>query len=66
MLRGLISYLYRENTVVMEKSDVKNNPPDEDFRPVRLFIDEKHIRQWYKELEMAEEQIKQEMEDDYE
>lgn len=61
MVKGLIGYLYAENTVVMDKSDIRN-ASDEDFRPVRLFIDEKHIRQWYKELEMAEEQRQQEME----
>lgn len=63
MVKGLIGYLYAENTVVMDKSDIRN-ASDEDFRPVRLFIDEKHIRQWYKELEMAEEQRQQEMEGD--
>ena len=41
MLKGLIGYLYAENTVVMDKSDIRN-ASDEDFRPVRLFIDEKH------------------------
>lgn len=63
MIRGFMGYLYRENTVVMEKSDIKNNPPEEDFRSVRIFIDEKHIRQWHEELEMMTEiEGQQEME----
>ena len=55
MIRGFMGYLYRENTVVMEKSDIKNNPPEENFRPVRVLIDEKYIRQWHEELEMMTE-----------
>lgn len=54
MVKGLIGYLYAENTVVMDKSDIRN-ASQEDFRPVRLFIDEKYIKQWAKELEMMTE-----------
>ena len=51
MTKALMGYLYNENTVVIDKSDMKN-AKDEDFRPVRLFINEKHIKEWVDELEM--------------
>lgn len=56
MVKGLMGYLYSDNTVVIDKSDIKN-AKDEDFRPVRIFIDEKHIREWHKELEIADETL---------
>lgn len=63
MVKGLMGYLYLDHTVVIEKDDIKGNPPDENFRPVRIFIDEKYIRQWHEELEMmAEIEGQQEME----
>ena len=37
MIRGFIGYLYRDNTLVMDKSDIKNTK-DEEFRPVNIFI----------------------------
>lgn len=46
-----MGYLYSDNTVVIEKSDIKN-AKDEDFRPVRVFIDEKYIKEWAEELEL--------------
>lgn len=55
MKKGLRAYLYLANTVVIEKSDIDNNPPDENFRQIMLYIDEKHIREWHKELEMMTE-----------
>jgi len=55
MIYGLKGYIYNDHTVVIDKSDIKGNPPDENFRPVRIFIDEKYIREWYEELKMAEE-----------
>lgn len=51
MTKALMGYLYSENTVVIDKSDIKN-AKDENFRQVRIFIDEKHIREWHTELEM--------------
>lgn len=63
MVKGLLGYLYLDHTVVIDKSDIKGNPPDENFRQVRIFIDEKHIREWHKELEMMTElEGQQEME----
>ena len=55
MVKGLMGYLYLDHTVVIEKDNIKDNPPDENFRPVRIFIDEKYIREWYEELKMTEE-----------
>lgn len=54
MTKALMGYLYKENTVVIDKCDIKN-AKDEDFRPVRVFIDEKYIEEWNKELEMMKE-----------
>lgn len=44
--------MYLDNTVVIEKSYIENNPPDENFRKIMLYIDEKHIEEWAKELEI--------------
>lgn len=54
MVKGLLGYLYLDNTVVMDKSEIKN-AKDEDFTQVNIFIDEKHIREWHQELEMMTE-----------
>lgn len=53
MVKGLTGYLYC-NTVVIDKKDIHGDIPDTEFKQVRIFIDEKYIREWYKELETME------------
>ena len=55
MFKSVVGYLYLSRTVVLNKSDIKNNPPDENFREVSLFINEKDIREWAKELDIIED-----------
>ena len=49
------AYLYRENTVVLNKFDVKN-ADEKDFRPVSLYVPAEFIKKAAKELEQTEEE----------
>lgn len=50
MFKGVRAYLFREETVVLNKSDVKG-AKDEDFREVSLYISYDFIKESVEELE---------------
>ena len=55
MFKCTDAYLYREATVVLSKSDVKN-ADEKDFRPVSLYVPAEFIKKAAKELEQTEEE----------
>ena len=55
MTIGMTGYLFKDYTVVFDKSDIKN-AKDEDFREVIICTSEKYIEELYRQLEQAKEQ----------
>jgi len=49
------AYLYRENTVVLNKFDVKN-ADEKEFRSISLYVTADFIKEAAKELEQMEEE----------
>jgi len=55
MFKCTDAYLYREDTVVLNKSDVKN-AGEKDFRSISLYVTADFIKESAKELEQLEEE----------
>lgn len=54
MYKGVIAYLFRDSTVVLNKSDI-HNAKDDDFKEVRLLIPIDFIKESYEEYSFVSE-----------
>ena len=51
MLKGVVGYLYKGDTVVINKHDIENSK-EEDFVKVGVFLNEDDIKEWADEIKM--------------
>lgn len=65
MFKGVKAYLYDGQTVVLNKSDIKN-AEEEKFQEVSLYVSVDFIKESYKELEVMGELEENEDDDNYE
>lgn len=65
MFKGVKAYLYDGQTVVLNKSDIKN-AEEEKFQKVSLYVSVDFIKESYKELEVMGELEENEDNDNYE